>query len=64
MKYVRAIEEENEYTLSVKSTVLHLNQGSSYTPGVFNDHLASNGIKHSMLRPETPGVLWKASGVI
>ena len=38
-----------------KPTVLHSDQGSSYTSGVFNKHLASNGVKHSMSRPGTPG---------
>lgn len=32
-----------------------VNQGSSYTSGLFNDHLASKRIKHSMSRPGTPG---------
>lgn len=29
----------------VKSEVLHSDQESSYTSGVFNDHLTSNGVK-------------------
>lgn len=35
----------------VKPTVLHSDQESSYTSGVFNDHLASKGIKHRSRNP-------------
>lgn len=42
-------------TGGVKPTVLHSDQGSSYTSGLFNDHLAGSGVKHSMSRPGTPG---------
>ncbi|WP_390410685.1 IS3 family transposase [Lacticaseibacillus jixiensis] len=38
-----------------KPEILHSDQGSSYTSGVYNTYLAGEGIDHSMSRPGTPG---------
>ncbi|WP_354630979.1 IS3 family transposase [Levilactobacillus brevis] len=51
----RTLDKALAINNGVKPAVLHSDQGSSYTSGVFNDHLASKGIKHSMSRPGTPG---------
>jgi len=51
----RTIDEALVETNGVKPEVLHTDQGAGYTSGLFNDRLASNGIKHSMSRPGTPG---------
>lgn len=51
----RTLDKALAINNGVKPAVLHSDQGSSYTSGVSNDHLASKGIEHSMLRPGTPG---------
>lgn len=35
--------------------ILHSDQGSAYTSGMYNTVLAGNGVLHSMSRPGTPG---------
>ncbi|WP_350028527.1 IS3 family transposase [Levilactobacillus brevis] len=51
----RTLDKALAINNGVKPAVLHSDQGSSYTSGVFNDHLASKGIEHSMSRSGTPG---------
>ena len=39
----------------IKPSIIHSDQGSSYTSGQYNTALSSVGITHSMSRPGTPG---------
>lgn len=39
----------------IKPEIVHSDQGSAYTGGMYNTFLAGEGITHSMSRPGTPG---------